>query len=157
MTVTGSRSVPAVRHPGLDLPTRVLRIASAAALAVSGDIHAQLYIDGYRFIHVVGVLFLVQAAVSFAVTVLLVTAAVWRPPVLVDLAGAGVALGALGGFAASRTVGVFGFIERGLQPAPQSLISILVEVAAFSLLAAVVVRTVRHGECRLIGRPTPEA
>ncbi len=47
---------------------------------------------------------------------------------------AGLAFGALAGFAASRTVGIFGFLERGLEPAPQALISLLVEVAALALL-----------------------
>ena len=107
-----------------------LRIASAATLAVSGYIHAQLYVTGYRFIHVVGVLFLLQASASFAVAALVLVGG----PVLLRLAAAGAAAGALGGFAASRTVGVFGFTERGWQPSPQSLISVLVEVATLLLL-----------------------
>jgi len=107
-----------------------LRIASAATLAVSGYIHAQLYVTGYRFIHVVGVLFLLQASASFAVAALVLAGG----PVLLRLAAAGAAAGALGGFAASRTVGVFGFTERGWQPSPQSLISVLVEVATLLLL-----------------------
>jgi hypothetical protein len=37
--------------------------------------------------------------------------------------------------AASRSIGVFGFTERGLQPSPQSLISIVVEVMTLLLLA----------------------
>lgn len=52
------------------------------------------------------------------------------------LAAIALAAGALIGFAASRTVGIFGFIERGLQPAPQALISVLAEVATLALLAA---------------------
>ncbi|MFB6963336.1 hypothetical protein ACFCYB_41920 [Streptomyces sp. NPDC056309] len=108
-----------------------LRVAIAATLAGSGYIHAQLYIDEYRFIHVVGPLFLLQASVSFAVAALLL---IGMPPLL-KLAAAGVALGALGGFAASRTVGVFGFTEHGLQPAPQALLSILAETGTLLLLA----------------------
>ncbi|MFJ2737956.1 hypothetical protein ACIO2U_37565, partial [Streptomyces sp. NPDC087317] len=56
-------------------------------------------------------------------------------PPLLKLAAAGVALGALGGFAASGTVGVFGFTEHGLQPAPQALLSILAETGTLLLLA----------------------
>ncbi|MFF4830035.1 hypothetical protein [Streptomyces sp. NPDC001312] len=108
-----------------------LRVAIAATLAGSGYIHAQLYIDEYRFIHVVGPLFLLQASVSFAVAALLL---IGMPPLL-KLAAAGVALGAIGGFAASRTVGVFGFTEHGLQPAPQALLSILAETGTLLLLA----------------------
>jgi hypothetical protein len=112
-----------------------LEVAAAAALAVSGSIHAQLYIDGYRFIHVVGVLFLVQAAASYALAALLLTGLFTRPPIWIHWGAAGAALGALGGFAASRTVGVFGFVEHGLQPSPQALLSVLVEIAAVLLLA----------------------
>ncbi|MEV5011615.1 MULTISPECIES: hypothetical protein [unclassified Streptomyces] len=108
-----------------------VRIAIAATLAGSGYIHARLYVDEYRFIPVVGPLFLLQASVSFAVAALLL---IGMPPLL-KLAAAGVALGALGGFAASRTVGVFGFTEHGLQPAPQALLSILAETGTLLLLA----------------------
>ena len=112
-----------------------LRVASAATVAVSGYIHAQLYVSGYRFIHVVGVLFLLQASASFALAALVLAGG----PLLVRLAAAGAAAGALGGFAASRTVGVFGFTERGWQPAPQSLISVLVEVATLLLVVPTIV------------------
>ena len=114
---------------------RVLRLLSAGGLGVSGYIHAQLYVDGYRFIHVVGVLFLLQAAASFALAALLSAGVALRPPTLIELAAVAAALGALAGFVASRTVGVFGFTEHGLQPAPQSLISILAEAAAIALLS----------------------
>ncbi|MFJ3251240.1 hypothetical protein, partial [Streptomyces sp. NPDC086782] len=108
-----------------------VRAAIAVMLAGSGYIHARLYIDEYRFLPVVGPLFLLQASVSFAVAALLL---IGMPPLL-KLAAAGVALGALGGFAASRTVGVFGFTEHGLQPAPQALLSILAETGTLLLLA----------------------
>jgi len=45
------------------------------------------------------------------------------------------AAGALVGFIASRTIGVLGFVEYGLLPAPQALISVLVEIGALALLA----------------------
>lgn len=120
-----------------------LRVAAAATLATSGYIHAQLYVTGYRFIHVVGVLFLLQASASFALAALLLAGG----PIYLRLAAAGAAAGALGGFAASRTVGVFGFTERGWQPSPQSLLSVLVEVATLFLLAPAfieVAKTVRR-------------
>lgn len=130
------------------LPERVLRGLSAATIAVSGYIHAQLYVDGYRFIHVVGVMFLLQAAASFGVAALLLVGTVMRPPALMDLAAAGTAAGALAGFAASRTVGVFGFTEHGFQPAPKALISVLVEVATLGLLAVIAVRALRRRTAR---------
>ncbi|MFF7211664.1 hypothetical protein ACFZAU_14200 [Streptomyces sp. NPDC008238] len=110
----------------------VLRCATAATLAAGGYIHAQLYVAEYRFIHLVGPMFLLQAGASFALAALLL----WgTPPLLVRAAAAGVALGALGGFIASRTVGVFGFTERGLQPAPQAVLSLLAETGTLLLLA----------------------
>jgi len=39
------------------------------------------------------------------------------------------------GFVLSRTIGIFGFIEYGLRPAPQTLVSILVEIDPLGLLA----------------------
>ncbi|MFE4959719.1 hypothetical protein ACFRCW_38475 [Streptomyces sp. NPDC056653] len=109
-----------------------LRSATAATLAASGYIHAQLYIDGYRFIHIIGPLFLLQASASFALAALLL---IGTSPLLLRTAAAGVALGALGGFTASRTVGVFGFTEHGLQPEPQAVLSLLAETGTLLLLA----------------------
>ncbi|MBW8804307.1 MAG: hypothetical protein JF587_10695 [Catenulisporales bacterium] len=102
----------------------------AVTLAISGYIHAQLYVTGYRSIHVIGVLFLIQASASFALAALLPLGG----PVLLRLVAGGAAVGALGGFLASRTVGVFGFTEHGWEPSPQSLISVLVEVGTLLLL-----------------------
>ncbi|MEW2300808.1 hypothetical protein AB0958_12660 [Streptomyces sp. NPDC006655] len=109
-----------------------LRSMTAATLAVSGYIHAQLYLDGYRFIRVIGPLFLLQACASFSLAALLL---IGTPPLLLRAAAAGVALGALGGFAASRTVGVFGFTEHGLRPEPQAALSLLAETGTLLLLA----------------------
>ncbi|MFE0516146.1 hypothetical protein [Streptomyces sp. NPDC058964] len=108
-----------------------LRSATAATLAASGYIHAQLYTDGYRFIRVIGPLFLLQASASLALAALLL---IGTPPLPLRIAGAGVALGALGGFTASRTVGVFGFTEHGLQPAPQAALGLLAECGTLVLL-----------------------
>jgi hypothetical protein len=107
------------------------RLGAASCLAISGLIHAQLYLHGYRMLPGVGPTFLLQASGALAVALLLAlnTAAVLR------LASAGLAAGALVGFIASRTIGVFGFVEYGLQPEPQALLSIVVEIAALSLLA----------------------
>lgn len=127
-----------------DVPTRVMHAAAAVTLAVSGYIHAQLYLDGYRFIHAIGVMFLIQAAASFGLATLLLAAAVIPPPALVQLAAAGAALGALAGFAASRTIGVFGFTERGFQPAPQALLSVLAEIATVLLLVLASARLLRR-------------
>ncbi|SFW85361.1 hypothetical protein [Amycolatopsis australiensis] len=108
-----------------------LRLATAACLAVSGYLHAELYVGGYRVIPVIGPAFLAQAAAAFAVAVLVAAGG----PLLLRPAAAGLAAGALAGFAASRTIGVFGFSERGFQPAPEALLSVLAEVAVLVLVA----------------------
>jgi hypothetical protein len=125
--------------------SQIRTIGAGAFLAASGYLHAQLYLDGYRFLHVIGILFLLQAAASFALAALLLTGAVLRPPVLVQLGAAATALGALGGFTISRTIGLFGFTDRGLDPAPQALLSLLAESAVLVLLAPDLLRTVRIG------------
>lgn len=114
-------------------PTRspLTRAGAAGCLAASGLIHAQLYLHGYRTIPGIGPAFLLQASGALAVAVLLLVTAAAVP----RLAAAALAVGALGGFAASRTVGIFGFVEHGLQPAPQALVSVVTEVAALGLLA----------------------
>jgi hypothetical protein len=106
------------------------RIATAVCLATGGYLHAQLYLHGYRAIPVVGPSFLLQASGSFAVACLLLVAA----PTILLLAAAGLSAGALVGFVLSRTVGVFGFLERGLNPAPQALLSLIFEIATLALL-----------------------
>ncbi|MER6176321.1 hypothetical protein [Streptosporangium sp. NPDC001681] len=109
------------------------RLSTAAAIAVSGYIHADLYLNGgYRHIHIIGTAFLLQAGGAFAVTLLLLVS----DSAIVRLGAAAVALGTLGGFTLSRTIGIFGFTERGFTPSPQAAISVIVEVAALLLLAA---------------------
>jgi hypothetical protein len=114
-------------------PATLIRIGIAVCLAASGYLHAQLYTDGYRTIPGIGPAFLLQASSSITVALILLV----RAPLILRLAAAVLAAGALGGFALSRTVGVFGFVEHGLNPAPQALISVLVEVATLVLLAAI--------------------
>ena len=123
-----------------------VRVLIAAATAVTGFVHANLYVDGgYRAIHVVGPSFLLLSSGAFAVAALLLVSG---SPVL-RLGAAGVAAGALGGFVMSRTVGVFGFTERGLQPAPQALISLISELSALALLLCLEVM-VRRGVRRTV-------
>ena len=110
-----------------------IRLLTAAATAGTGYVHASLYInDGYRAIPTIGPAFLLLSSGSFAVAALLLAGS---SPVL-RLGAAGVAVGALGGFIMSRTIGVAGFTERGLQPAPQALISLITELGALALLMA---------------------
>jgi hypothetical protein len=118
----------------MNAPTALAaRLTTAAAIAVSAYIHADLYLSGgYRHIPTIGTAFLLQTSGGFAVTLLLL---VTDSPVA-RLGAAAVALGALGGFTLSRTIGIFGFTEHGFAPSPQAAISVTVEVAALLLLAA---------------------
>ena len=110
-----------------------VRLLTAAATAGTGFVHANLYVDGgYRVIPIIGPAFLVLSSGAFAVAALLLAGS---SPVL-RLGAVGVAAGALGGFIMSRTVGVAGFTEHGLQPAPQALISLITEIAALALVVA---------------------
>ena len=110
-----------------------VRGLTALATAVTGLVHANLYVyGGYRVIHIVGPGFLLLSSTAFAIAVLML---IGGPPVL-RLGAAAVAIGALGGFVTSRTVGVFGFTERGLQPAPQALISLISELGTIALLVS---------------------
>jgi hypothetical protein len=150
MTDATTDALQTASRAASDIPTRVLHASAAVTLAMSGYIHAQLYLDGYRFIHAIGVMFLIQAAASFGLATLLLAAAVLPAPAVIQLAAAGAALGALGGFAASRTVGVFGFTERGFQPAPQALLSVLAEVATLLLLSLAAARLIRRHGARIV-------
>lgn len=107
------------------------RVGAAASLTVSGVLHAQLYLHGYRTIPGIGPAFLLQASSALAVALLLLISSA----LVLRLGAAALAAGALVGFIASRTIGILGFVEYGLQPAPQALISLLVETTALALLA----------------------
>lgn len=110
------------------------RIALAVAVAVSGVSHAYLYVHGYRHIPLIGPAFLVQAGISFALALLiLIGGPSWLRWVAAALSG-----GALVAFGLSRTVGLFGFSERGWQPSPHAAISVVAEILAVGLWAAYV-------------------
>ena len=108
----------------------VLRLVTAACLAGTGWVHTDLYLNGYKAIHVVGPSFLVQGAGCFAVAVLLLVS----DSIVLRLLAVGLAGAALFGFLLSRTVGLFGFTERGLEPAPQALLSLLFEFGVLALV-----------------------
>ena len=120
----------------------LIRLAMAAALAVTGISHAYLYIHGYQHIPTIGTAFVVQASLSFALAVLILIGG----PSWLQWAAAAVSGGALGAFVLSRTVGLFGFSEQGWQPSPHAAISVAAEVLAVGLWAAYLIG-------RRFGRP----
>ena len=123
---------------------RALTVLSAVLIAVGGYVHFCLYRHGYRFVPEIGMGFLLQFTSSavVAVALLLVRGSVrlgrrrLALRQLVRLVGIALAVGTLAALAIAHTSGgLFGFRERGLEPAPQTLITILVEYEAAVLLA----------------------
>src|SRR6516165_1776031 len=117
----------------------LLRLALAVSLAVSAASHAYLYIHGYQHIPMIGTSFLIQASVSFSLALLIVVGG----PAWLQWAAAAVAGGSLVAFVLSRTVGLFGFSERGWDPSPYAAISVATEVLCVLLWAAGLVGVLR--------------
>ena len=108
-----------------------MRVGIGATLAVSGVIHAYLYIHGYNHVPTVGPAFLLQASMFCALAVLVLAGG----PYSLQLAGALLSVGTLIAFALSRTMGLFGFTERGWEPSPQAEVSVIAEVFTVVLVA----------------------
>jgi hypothetical protein len=111
--------------------TFLLRLGLAASLAVSAASHAYLYVHGYQHIPQIGTAFLIQASVSFALAVLILVGG----PGWLRWAAAAVAGGSVVAFVLSRTVGLFGFVERGWEPSPHAAVSVGAEVVTVLLWA----------------------
>ena len=130
-----------------------LRLALAASLAVSAFSHAYLYIHGYQHIPMIGTSFLIQASVSFSLALLVAAGGPWW----LEWSAAGLAGGSLVAFVLSRTVGLFGFTERGWDPAPHAALSVVSEALCVLLWAAALVGSLRSKR-NVGGRlPTVEA
>ena len=107
---------------------RRLHAAGALLLAVSGCIHLELYLTGYRSIPTIGLLFLVQAIVAFVLTAAVLVTRSW----LAAAASAVFALFTLGAYLVAVWVGLFGFKEIRTRA---GIAAGLIEVAAFGVLA----------------------
>jgi hypothetical protein len=110
--------------------------AIAASLAVSGVVHAYLFVYGYGDIPTVGPAFLVQGSAFCALAMLIALGG----PRWLQLAAAAGAAGSLVAFAMSRTVGIFGFVEFGWAPSPHTWLSVLAEILTVLLVGAALVR-----------------
>ena len=120
-----------------------LSAVAAALIAVGGYVHYCLYRRGYRFIPTIGVGFVLQFTASA-----LLGGALLAPSARVRLgrrwtaldqvarvAAVGLGAGTLGALAVAHTPGgLFRFREMGLRPAPQTLITIVVEAMAVLVL-----------------------
>jgi hypothetical protein len=120
----------------MNITNLALRTAISATVAVSGVVHAYLYINGYRDIPAVGPAFLVQGSVFCAVAVLILAGG----PAWLQLVAAIGAAGSLAAFALSRTVGLFGFTETGWQPSPYAAITVVAEVLTLLLVVTTALR-----------------
>ena len=108
---------------------RLLDLGIAITLLVSAAAHGYLYLHGYRYLPAVGVGFLVLTSVFISLAILI---ALGGPRWLHAAAVAG-SLAAVIAFAASRTVGLLGFVEHGWTPAPYAAISVAAEVLTMTL------------------------
>jgi len=115
------RAGPNWQRPGL-------RVAGGGLLAVTGAMHLDLYLTGYRSIPVIGWLFLLQVIAAFG----LAAAVLVSGSRLAAAAGAGFALSTLGGYLLSVWIGLFGFKEIRTTA---GIVAGTVEVAAFATLA----------------------
>src|SRR5438874_1484786 len=114
---------------------RLLDYLAAACIAGAGYLHYCVYLKGYRAIPTIGTGFLFQFLGSGIVAVALVIPFELRVQarriavstrIGARLAGIALSAGTLVAFVLSRLPGgLFNFQERGLQPAPQSLLTIL--------------------------------
>jgi hypothetical protein len=129
-----------------------MRIALAATLALSGVVHAYLYVHGYRHIPAIGSAFLVQASAFVALAILILAGG---PGWLRVAAGVGSA-GALVAFGMSRTTGLFGFTEVGWDPSPYAVLTVAAEVITVVVCLAWVFASEPSGERRIIRAWTPQ-
>ena len=115
-------------------------------LAATGGIHLDLYLTGYSSLSVIGPLFLLQliAAFALAVAVLVLGSRPATRPAgrLAAAAGAGFALSVLVGYLLSVWIGLFGFREVRTTA---GIVAGVIEIAAFAILAVLVVRPVALG------------
>jgi hypothetical protein len=83
------------------------RLVTALLVAAAGAIHLYLWFDYFHHVHVVGALFLVNAAAGLAIAAALLV----RRDVVVLLGAGGYAVGTLAAFVVSTRWGLFGYRE----------------------------------------------
>ncbi|HEV3069506.1 MAG TPA: hypothetical protein VGY50_16745 [Streptosporangiaceae bacterium] len=110
----------------------VLRITGAGLLAATAAIHLDLYLTGFRNIHVIGWLFLLQVIAGFA----LAAAVLATGNRIAAALGAGFCVAVLGGYVLSIWIGLFGFSEVRTTA---GVVAGLIEVAGFAVLALLAV------------------
>jgi len=105
-------------------------VVGAGLVAASALIHLHLWAQGYKHIHLIGPLFLLQGVVGIALAIMILLLRTWVVAITGALYLAGTALGLL----TSATIGVFGFHD-GLD-VPWAAPSLVVELVGFVVLVA---------------------
>jgi predicted lipoprotein with Yx(FWY)xxD motif len=137
-----------VNHPQRTWQALALRVAGAGLLAVTGAIHLDLYLTGYRTIPTIGILFLLQVIAAFVLAV-----AVLVGSRLAAAAGALFMLSTLGGYLLSIWFGLFSFREVRTTA---GVVAGVIEVVGFAVLAAFALtpgpQHAAHGLARVLDR-----
>jgi len=105
-----------------------LRLAGAGLLVATGAIHLDLYLTGFRNVHIIGWLFLLQVIAAFGLGAVVAVTGSRLGAAL----GALFALSTLGGYLLSVWVGLFGFREVRTTA---GIVAGVLEVAVFGVLA----------------------
>jgi hypothetical protein len=127
---------------GRDATFRAARWIAGALVLAAGAMHLWLYFDFFHRVHVVGALFVVNAAFGlFAGSVLLLTDRHWALA-----AGIAYSAGTLAGFFWSVYHGLFGYVESLRGPWQEAAGGL--EIAALVLLTPVFVSSLRRGATR---------
>jgi predicted lipoprotein with Yx(FWY)xxD motif len=106
-----------------------LRLAGAGLLIAIASVHLDLYLTGFRNIHIIGWLFLFQVIAAYGLAAVVLVSG----SRLAAAAGGLFALSTLGGYLLSVWVGLFGFREVRTTA---GIVAGVLEVAAFGVLAA---------------------
>ena len=88
---------------------RLARLVAAVLILGGGAVHLQLWSGGYRAIPRIGPWFMANVIISVVLAIALFV----RNDRRVALAAIVFSLASLGALVMSRTIGIFGFIERG--------------------------------------------
>ena len=118
------------------------RIGGGLLVLAAGALHLWLYFDYFHRVHVIGILFLLNAATGAVIGIILLFSS--HP--LAAAAGIGYALATLTGFFLSVYVGLFGYVESLTGPYQEAAGAI--ELAAIVLLLPVALA----GMCLRAGR-----
>ena len=129
---------------------RLTRLLGSALLVVTGAIHLDLYLTGYRTISTIGPLFLLQVLSAFALAV----AAAVSSHRLIALAGAAFLIATLIGYLVSLRTALFGFREVRTTA---GIVAGVVEVVGFGALCAFALRPRPRTSSPVDSSPRPQA